>query len=233
VSEAASCPPDLMLEEYLLGDLSPDSAYRSHITACERCTARLSAMRSTGEAYMKGEAAEQLRGRLRELDKARAHGRRSLWWWSAVAPLAAAAAWFALYRAPQPGDLVAKGGTTVELFVGHEGRVLPWTGGALAPGDALQLSWTSATAGYVAVIGRDEKGGTVRWFPSDDPASRLEPGTRTFGDSLRFDSQFSGTIYVLVADGPFSTRPLEEAIREGRDPAFRGETLELRVPHTP
>jgi hypothetical protein len=83
------------------------------------------------------------------------------------------------------------------------------------------------------VIGREDTGATVRWFPADDQASRLEPGTRTIGDSLRFDPPFSGTIYVLVAEAPFSTRPLEDAIRENREPAFPGKTLELRVPRNP
>jgi hypothetical protein len=234
VSEARpSCPPDLTLEEHLAGDLSPDSRYASHVQTCAQCADRLAAMRSTGAAYVSSDAAEKLRRRLGELDRDRSRRRRSVWLWGAAAPVAAAAAWVALHRTPAPNDLTAKGSATVQLLVGHDGHVAPWTGRALAKGDALQLSWTSAKAGYVAVIGREDTGATERWFPEGDGAARLEPGTRTFGDSLRFDPPFSGTVFVLVSDSPFGTSALSAAIREQREPAFNGEKLELRVPRTP
>ena len=146
--------------------------------------------------------------------------------------MAAAAMWLALARPPTPSGFVAKGSATVEFFVGHEGQVAPWNGGTVAPGEALQMSWTSARAGYVAVIGREETGATTRWFPEGDQAARLEAGTRTFGDSLRFDPPFAGTVYVLLAESPFSSAAAEAAIREGREPAFSGKTSKLQVPRT-
>ncbi len=184
---------------------------------------------------MGSEAAEAVRrelaARARETRSTKRRVRAS-WWWTAVAPVAAAAVWLLLYRAP-PGDLAAKGAATVEILVAHGGEVAPWAGEALVAGDRIQLSWTSGRAGYVAVVGRDDTGEVTRWFPVTDTALRLEPGARTFGDSLRFDPPFRGTVYVFVADGPFSLSPLEAAIRERRDPAFLGQAQKLRVPRTP
>lgn len=227
--EAGPCPPDLILERHLAKDLSPDSPHAAHVSACSLCKGRLVRMVSEGDAYMRGDAAMRLRRLLAEQDRS-VRRRRSVLWWGAAAPLAAAAAWIALVRSPAPDDSVAKGSGKVELLVGHAGQVAPWSGGALAQGDPLQLSWTSARAGYVAVIGREDEGETARWFPEDDRATRLDPGTRTLGGSLRFDPPFAGTIYVLVGQRAFPTGPLEAAIREGREPAFPGETTKLRVP---
>ena len=67
----------------------------------------------------------------------------------------------------------------------------------------------------MAVVGREDSGATSRWFPAGDAASRLEPATREFGDGLRFDPPFQGTLYVFVADDPFPVPPLEGAIRDG------------------
>jgi hypothetical protein len=227
-----SCPPDLALELLLAGELPASSPHQAHLSSCPRCANRLAEMRSVGEAYMKSDAAGALRRELAVRTRSDARKRRAMIGWGLLAPLAAAAAWLLLARTP-PDEFVAKGSGTVALLVSHGGQVAPWAGGALASGDPLGLSWTGARASYVAVIGREEGGATVRWFPAEDRAALLEPGTRTFGDSLRFDPPFQGTVYTFVAESPFSTVPLEAAIREGRDPTFSGLASKLRIPRTP
>jgi hypothetical protein len=190
-------------------------------------------MRSAGEAYMQSEAARALRRELAERDRRASRPGRSLWWLTLAPPLAAAAVWMFLLRSRPPSDLVAKGAGTVELLVGHEGRLAPWTGGALARGDLLELSWTSARSAYVAVIGREDGGATSQWFPAGDEAARLEAGAQVFGDALRFDPPFHGSVYAFFSPSVFPTRELEAAIREGREPAFSGQTIRLNVPSAP
>jgi len=191
-------------------------------------------MRKEGAAYAASEPARALARRLGELDRRAASKRRAFAWWGAAVPLAAAAVWLLLLRAPAPNDLRAKGGETVSLLLEHAGSVGPWNGAPLAPGDVLQLSWTSADAGYVAVIGREDGGATVRWFPEKAAhAERLEPGARAFGDAMRFDPPFHGTVYAFVADRPFATDALEAAIRDGREPELAGKIVRLYVPRAP
>jgi len=229
-----SCASDLTLERFLAGELAEGSVRLAHVRTCAACAARLEAMRAAGAGYMESDAADGVRKALaREGALSQTRRARPAWWWGVAAPLAAAAMWLAFVRAPPSTDLVSKGSASVALFVGHGASVVPWTGGALAAGDAVQLSWTSPHAAYVAVIGRDEGGETIRWFPAGDTATRLEAGTRTFGDSLRFDAPFRGTITVFVSETPFSIGPLEAAVREGREPVFRGEMQTLHVPQAP
>jgi hypothetical protein len=226
------CPPDLLLEQHLAGELPPGSRHAEHVRTCERCVARLDAMRVEGAAYMHSEAAGALRRELARRETRQARRRRSAWWFSAAAPLAAAVVWALVMRTkpPHERDLVPMGSGTVELLVGHGGDVAPWTGGPLVPGDVIQLAWTSIKPGYVLVIGREDTGAMERWFPPGDSAGRLEPGMRPFGDSLRFDPPFRGAVYVFMADHAFLAAPEEAAIREGREPSFSGETVKLRVP---
>jgi hypothetical protein len=231
-----TCPPDFTLERHLAGELAADSPEGAHVATCSSCATRLSAMRAEGAAYMQSDDANAVRKALAAKPSAPSVRSRAAWWWTVAAPIAAAAVWLALYRPPTPNDLAAKGAPTVELLVGHAGQVAPWNGAALAAGDPLQLSWTSSRAAYVAVIGREEQGTTAettKWFPGEDAAPRLEPGTRTFGDSLRFDPPFHGTVYIFIADAPFSTAAVEAALREGQKPTFAGETHKLHIPRAP
>jgi hypothetical protein len=230
----ARCPPEPILELHLAGELPAGSKHATHLASCARCADRIEEMKRQGDAYATSEPARALKRKLGELERRIASRRRLLAAWSATLPLVAAAVWMLLLRGPAPNDLHAKGGETVSLLVDHAGSVGPWNGTPLAPGDVLQLSWTSSDAKYVAVIGREDGGAPVRWFPENEArAERLEPGTRAFGDGMRFDPPFSGTVYAFVGDRPFATDALEAAIRDGREPEFGGKTVRLHIPRAP
>jgi len=231
----SACPHDFTLERHLAGELPVESDESKHVTTCPLCSERLDRMRADGAAYMASPAADGVRRELASVSRRKSAPSWQMVAWSVAAPLAAAAAWLALARTrpPDASDLTSKGAATVQLMVGHEGAIVPWSGASLAKGDRLQLSWTSSVPRYVAVIGREDSGATERWFPPDAHAARLEAGTRAFGDSLRFDPPFHGTVYVLVGDAPFDTAPLEAAIRDHREPVFPGRTSILAIPQAP
>jgi hypothetical protein len=227
------CPSSLTLERYLAEELPVEGADARHVASCPRCSERLVGMKHDGDAYMASSDAADVRRLLAE-ERTPAPTRRRRWWAVAAPGLAAAAAvsLLVVVHRPTVADLTSKGGSSVELLVGHEGRVAPWDGRALVKGDELQLVWTGAEVAYVAVVGREDSGETAAWFPAppERRAARLEPGRRAVGGGLLFDPPFHGSVHVYVGREPFAVPPLEAAIRAGGSAAFLGDHRIIVVP---
>jgi hypothetical protein len=229
-----ACPSQFALEKFIAGVFASTSTEARHISTCEHCQAALRSLRSDGLAYLASDEARALRQLLAE----RARPRR-LWlntWarWTAPAAAAVVVAVVAGVRLLGTGDgLTPKGGATVQLLVGRAGKVRAWSGGQLEAGDVLQLSRTSGTVGFVAVIGREDGGKTEVWFPAEPRSESVAAGTQALGGSLRFDPPFAGTVYVFTSPEPFEVLPLLEAIRSGGAPALPPLTAVFRIPKGP
>lgn len=125
------------------------AAARLHAAGCARCAARDAAIVAELARF-----AVPLRAR-----RAR--------WWLAAPALAAAAALILVLRPPPPGER-SKGGFAVTAFAGRAGDAVPLgAGDAVYSGDRLQLTYSAAQPGHLAVLALDGAGQTNVYFPTD------------------------------------------------------------------
>jgi hypothetical protein len=143
--------------------------------------------------------------------------------WEAGAVLAIAAAVAMMVRAG--GDSSSnrvKGAARLGFFVAHDGKVREGISGeVVAPGDRLQLVYTSFAPRFVAVLSRDGSGRASIYFPREPRAMRLGPGTKTplpYGLDLD-DTTGTETLYGLFCDRAEALEPLRRALEMDRDRA--------------
>ena len=210
---------DLRWDRLLAGDLaSADAdAARDHATTCTRCGARLRELEAERDAFAR-----------RPFVIPRAIRPRPRGWWAApVAALAAAAVLVIVLRHRGTGDGGDGGdggertkgapGPALLLAAGPADRLAPAaTGDVVHPGDSLQAGYTSARAGFGAVLSRDGAGEATSYVPfGGDHLVALPAGTeRSFPGSTVLDAT-PGEEHVAIvwcdADHPLA--PLVEELR--------------------
>ncbi|HJZ87507.1 MAG TPA: zf-HC2 domain-containing protein [Polyangia bacterium] len=170
-SRPPSCPSDLRLDHFLLGELEEQetASLRAHLDSCSHCTARLAAMDSEREQFGRQFGAWV---------PSKPRGRRFRWRLWPVLSLAAAAAAILLVveLRPERGGLPTirgKGQSRLEFYVRHQGVVRRGsTGEAVLAGDALRFAYSSGAPGYLAVISLDGRGRATVYYP---PQSTMIP----------------------------------------------------------
>ena len=217
------CLSDLALDRLLRDEPSPAAgAARAHLAACEKCRARMAELEAERAAFRA--APPPLRRPAPRRRLGRALG-------AAAAGLAAAAA-FALLLRPEEGTR-AKGGPSIGVWVEHDGRLRrAQSGERVAPGDFVQLTYSGAAPLYGAILSLDGAGRVSRYFPDEEHAAALAPGSaQRFPRSTQLDDVLGReTVYALLCREPVALKPLLDALAAGRAPAQPGcyvERVEL------
>jgi hypothetical protein len=205
---------DLRWDRLLAGDLAPAdaAAARDHAATCPRCGARLRELEADRDAFAR-----------RPFAIPRAiHPRPRGLWAGAAAALAAAAVLVVVLRRHDGGDgegtrTKGRGGPALLLSAGPADRLAPLaTRDVVHPGDSLQAGYTSARAGFGAVLSRDGAGQAASYVPyGGDHLVALPAGTRrSFPASTILDAT-PGEEHVAIvwcdADRPLA--PLIDELR--------------------
>jgi Putative zinc-finger len=220
-----TCSSDRMLDMLAAGELAAErrAEVEDHLASCAMCAARQRELASAKEAF--ATRAPRLRDWTEppppaSPQRAPRSMRRV---WNAGAVLATAAALAMMVRAG--GDSFSnrvKGAAHLGFFVAHDGKVREGVGGeVVAPGDRLQLVYTSPAPRFVAVLSRDGGGRASIYFPREPTATRLGAGTKSpFPYALELDDTTgTETLYGLFCDRAEALEPLRRALEVDRERA--------------
>ncbi|XXX74892.1 DUF4384 domain-containing protein [Sorangium sp. So ce134] len=228
------CLSDLKIDELMAGQLDAAAAQEAdaHLAGCSRCAARRSAIEAERAAF--AAAAPPLQVGPPRLDRrapagrAAAAGRAPRRWLlpAAASALAAAAAAALFFRAApgareevSPGERI-KGGERLGFYVKRGEQVVPGGAGErLLPGDALQFTYTSAEARYLAILSVDGASQASVYYPSGPLAARIEPGRDV---PLPQSTVLDGTlgterIYGVFCAEAITVEPLRAALAANPD----------------
>jgi hypothetical protein len=204
-----TCLSDRTLDMLAAGELSTErlADVERHLAECDACASRRRAI-DEGKAAFERESPK-----FSELARPRRPAGRL---WAFGATLAAAAALVLALRVPRDeGSLRTKGAEHVGFFVEHGGVVREGVASeVVAPGDRLQLVYTSKSARYLAVLSRDGAGHASIYFPKAPEAVRIEAGSSTpLPYSLLLDETTGvETLYALFCDRAEPLEPLRKAL---------------------
>lgn len=232
---SADCLSDLAMDSLVAGS-QPESSYHAHLSACERCSARLDLFRSADKTATP--TVEQL---LAVAQRPQRTPRRqpSRWalpsrWMMIFSAAAFAVAVLVLVptlRNDQSNGVLENlriKGTNVRFFVRRGDDVVPGRSGErYRTGDALRFAVSSGVATYFFLVGVEEGGKVSAYHPfNGNQSARIEPGVDApLPGSLVLDAS-PQTEYFL---GVFTPEPLtfsdvEVSVRRARE--RHGSSLE-------
>jgi len=221
-SRAEGCLSDLRIDRWVRGELASDdeAGARQHLAGCDACRARVGEIEAARASF---------RTSAPPLTRPRPRRRRWTAWTVGASTALAAAAALVLFLQPRgpDGTRLKGGGRGVAFFVEHAGRVRRGQAGELvAPGDKLQLTYSSATPFYGAILSVDGARRRSRYFPDEPRAARLDAGQdRSFPISTVLDEVLGKeTLFVLFCDEPIALDPAEAALAA---PGCHVERLEI------
>jgi hypothetical protein len=203
------CLSSFRIDQLVAAELAPGiaRAARDHLAGCARCRTRLAAVESEREVFASAPpppipAAVTLGART-----APSRNPRRLWWLAAPALVAAAVlVWVARPRAREDSEGVrTKGAGHLELFVEHGGAIrAAEPREVVAPGDRLQLAYSTSQAQFLAIVGVDTTGSAEVYYPSSDTAAPISTGEHvTIDRSIVLDeTPGDETIYGLFCARP-------------------------------
>jgi hypothetical protein len=206
----ASCPSDLVFDEWLAAELPPERAGEidAHVRDCAPCRDRR-AVREREQATFLAAAPTfadhaALVGRPAPTAGASRRPRRAAWRWSGAAAAVAAvavAAILVLRPAPDDSGERIKGAPHLTMFVQHGGQARRGESGErVQPGDKLQFAYSMGDARHLAIVGRDARGAAARYFPLTGATAALPAGARV---SLDFAVQLDDVLGREVMYGLF------------------------------
>ncbi len=192
------CASDLQLDRHLAGD-GGGAALAAHLDACERCAGRAAVLRRELETF----------GVPLDLPRSR---RRTA---GLILGAVAAAAVIVIAVRPRtpsaPSDIRPKGADRIGVYVASGDRVrLAGPGEVVAPGDVLQLTYTTARPRYLAVVSIDGAGAFNVYHPPSGAAQIAEPGTdEPLPVSVALDHVLGReTLFGVFCDRPFDPTEL-------------------------
>lgn len=209
---------DLVLDEWLTGELSPEAQTRTdaHFASCERCRDKRAAYQAEHAAFLA--QAPVLKRPVVALPSPRRWPKLMM---AAAGVLAAAAAvLLMLPTAPgmEPPGTRRKGGPSASFFIKHGERVTRGVSGAtVQPGDALRFTYTSDLPVHLALLGLDARSASV-YFPSGARAVRMAAGRDVALEfSVVLDDQLGEEqIHALFCSEPVELEPLRATLARTR-----------------
>ncbi len=236
----SACVSDLQIDQAMIGELTPDArhVFLAHLSVCSPCEqahARLLAYRQGFEtdAPLANLAAHVLlqaaQGSPRVQGKA---------WWRRLLPAATMAAGLAaaaFVLIPKSADQGArtKGGFSMSLFVqGADGVGVPHAGQALHPRDRVRLQVASAEAGYLTVLGIDERKQVSVYFPAGPQAAAVPAGAADLlPTAIELDESLGREVVVAVrCPTPIAVADVQAAARRAVDTWDVGKLPTLPLP---
>jgi anti-sigma factor RsiW len=210
---------DLVLDEWLTGELSPEAHARAdaHFAGCERCRDKRAAYQAEHAAFLA--QAPVLKRPVAALPKAPKPWSKLMMAGAGVLA-AAAAALLMLPAAPgiEPPGTRRKGGPSASFFIKHGERVTRGVSGAtVQPGDALRFTYTSDAPVHLALLGLDARSASV-YFPSGARAVRMAAGRDVALEfSVVLDDQLGEEhIHALFCSEPVELDPLRAQLQSTR-----------------
>lgn len=177
-----------------------------------------------------------------DFDPAQEPGRRAWPAWAlglstagvaaAIALVVALFAWPADVQSPGvPNGIQARGSIKAGLTVQRGERVFQHREGVLLrPGDKLRLSVESSRAGYVTLIGRNQRGGMAVYYDG----LQTKAGTWNAPDSLVLDEDLQPERwYVLLSLEPTDAADMQERLRRGEPLGMSSAVLTLEKEAAP
>lgn len=219
---SADCLSNLALDRLLVEELKDHgrAAAMSHVSGCARCTARLREMKGERERFAAEVRPLALPPALAVVR--RPFSGRALFAGGAVA-LGATVAILMFVRGGR--DVIdeqaidatqVKGRLRLGLYIKRGEAVLEGrSGDVVHPGDAIRFAYTSTSAGYLMILGRDGAGRVSVYFPEQDRAAPISPGEDEVlpGSIVLDDVPGREEIVALVCDEPVATAAAVEGLR--------------------
>jgi hypothetical protein len=220
------CLSDFALDRLMRGEGSGEAA-RAHLAGCEHCRARMAEIEAARAEFQK--AAPSLPSLPADRGTARPRRRWAVWGGGGAALAAAAAAALILFVRGNDAGTRIKGGARIAFYVEHAGKMRAGKAGErVAPGDTVQLVYSSVDPFYGAILSVDGAGQVSRYFPEGDRATALPAGRdQSFPRSTQLDEVLGHeTLYALFCHDAVALRPLEDALAAGRPPQAPGCRVE-------
>jgi hypothetical protein len=222
---SGDCLSNLALDRLLVEELEDHgrAAAMSHVSGCRRCSARLRELGAERDRF----AAE---ARPLALPPGLAAPRRPLSGRALFAggAVALGAAVVILLFVGRGGDAIdeqsidatrVKGRVRLGLYIKRgdvviEGR----SGDVVHPGDALRFAYTSTSARYLIILGRDGAGRVSVYFPEHDRAAPIPAGEDALlpGSMVLDDVRGREEIVALDCDEPVAAAAAVEGLRAAR-----------------
>ena len=208
-----------LLERKALGLLDGDRARNadSHLSGCDACRAKLTAMEREQTDFVASKDANLFARRvMARVEDAKPASSRFRWTWFAglLAP-ALAVTVLLLVKPAKPSDdyLGVKGNVHLELLKA-QGK-LP-DGAVVHPGDALRFSVSAPKAGSLLVLSLNERGEVFAYHPLQGAesapmaagAGQVLPGSVVLDSTLGHER-----FYMLFTERPIAVADVESAVR--------------------
>ncbi|WP_437775119.1 zf-HC2 domain-containing protein [Sorangium sp. So ce1097] len=249
-SRPEGCPSDLRLDRLLAGELAPaeEQATRAHLDGCARCAGRFAALEAGRAAFLADPPPLRLPAAPRAAAPAARRPRARALFPAVTAALGAAAALAAVLfvdrsppppaeprgddrgaeRAPAaPSTRIKGSGGRIGFHVARGEVVAPGGPGEVVhPNDRLQFTYSTADAGYFALLSVDGARKASVYFPAGDVAAPIQPGEDVpLPSSVVLDGTLGAeVIHGLFCDAPVALEPLRAALEAApeRPPAPAG-----------
>jgi len=242
------CASDLVLDRWHAGELSNDEirSLTGHIATCARCSERRDELVKARDAF-DASTPDWLRHPPPESELTTARGvapepnspsrgpagriapprsRAAIWLPRAAAALALAAGLALFVRTKKPAEMGSnerlKGAGRLTYYVKHDGAVREGGDGErVAPGDALQFTYSTTQSGYLAIFSVDGAARASVYWPRGERAAPIVVGRDvSVSESVVLDDTLGPeTIYGLFCAEPIAV----EVIRSSLEHDSRGE----------
>ncbi|MGK3992104.1 zf-HC2 domain-containing protein [Sorangium sp. So ce1024] len=244
------CPSDLRIDRLLAGELAPaeEQATRAHLDGCARCAGRFAALEAGRAAFLADPPPLRLPAAPRATAPAVRRSRARALFPAVTAALGAAAALAAVLfsnRSPappvaprdddrgvgltpaEPATRIKGSGGRIGFYVARGDVVSQGGPGEVVhPDDRLQFTYSTADAGYFALLSVDGARKASVYFPAGDVAAPIQPGQDVpLPNSVVLDGTLGAEIlYGLFCDAPVALEPLRAALESApeRPPAPAG-----------
>jgi len=215
---ARNCPSELVLDRLAVGELAGarHEPIRVHVTSCVRCTGRMDARAVAAMTFVADVGLDvRVAATARAVDAVRSARARRAALIAAGAVAAAVAIVLSIprERAEEASHVRTKGGLSLGLVAKRlDGRIESLTSPAqLAPGEAIELTISTESAGFVVVVGVDAAGVISPYAP----ARHLAPGPHQLLDgSIVLDATLGPErIFAVSCDTEIETEVVAEWAR--------------------
>ncbi|WP_437964604.1 zf-HC2 domain-containing protein [Sorangium sp. So ce260] len=242
-SRPEGCPSDLRLDRLLAGELDPaeQQATRAHLDGCARCARRFAEIEAGRAAFLADPPPLRAPAAPRTAAPAVRRLRARALFPAVTAALGAAAVLAAgLFVDPPPappapprgddrgaglapaeqGARTKGGGGRIGFYVARGEVVVPGGPGEVVhPNDRLQFTYSTADAGYFALLGVDGARKGSIYFPAGGVAAQIQPGEEVpLPSSVVLDETLGAEVlYGLFCDAPVALEPLRAALESAPD----------------
>lgn len=240
----SNCPPKLVLEGFFLTGRTTDEI-RSHASSCTRCRDLLGEWDRERASFLKTYPFKRL------LEEIKTHKREKSFWGKFLlpAPLRVGLAFaaisclmvFVLWHQNRPQEITPKGGIGLGFFVLEKGQIHEGEDRMSLPGGSqIQFVYSSHEMRQLLIVGIEENGSLMVYFPSDVSGSVSKSAVIEAGDkrplpqAIRWEPTSSyERFYALVSDNPILQTEVNGVVQKMLQEGKKVESIRrLPLPYT-